>query len=130
MEVGISIKGWSILIVEDSLDLQVQLQVLFQGLGYQVTIASGGNQALSLAQRTSFDVILSDIQMPDGTGIELLKAIRDKGNLTPVLIMTAGTDFSENEILSMGANGFFRKPLNIDRMTAVLEKIHVGRIQD
>ena len=115
--------GPLILVVEDSADLRAQLELFLQSNGYRVVLAISGNEARKLLQISKIDVVLSDIQMPDGSGIELLKSIRSSGNLTPVLIMTARADIAEEDIVSIGGDGFIRKPLDLEKMIAILIKI-------
>ena len=111
----------SILIVEDCADVRSQLQAQLESLGYQVTVAASGNEALETLGAQKFGAVISDIQMPNGTGLVLLEAMRRIGDGTHVIIMTAATDFSKEEIISIGGNGFLRKPININILVSMLE---------
>jgi DNA-binding response OmpR family regulator len=113
----------SILIVDDSADNRAQLEFFLQMMGYRIVVAESGNQALKLLKKSKFDIVLSDIQMPDGSGLELLRSMRSGDDFTPVLIMTARTDIAAEHILSMGGDGFIRKPLNLEKLLVLLIKI-------
>lgn len=62
--------------------------------------------------------------MPEGSGIDLLKFIRGKSDRAPVVLMMTGfVDFSESDLISMGAKVIFRKPVLVEKMLAQLETI-------
>jgi two-component system, cell cycle sensor histidine kinase and response regulator CckA len=80
----------SILLVDDEPMVRSPLARLLQCMGYLVVEASGGAEALLRAQSTPFDVILSDLNMPDMDGLALLQALRDAQLSAPLILMSGG----------------------------------------
>lgn len=101
--------GRTILIVEDSADLQALLINMVKVHGFNVVACDGGVEALEYLAHNHFDLIISDIQMPLGSGLWLLKQLRDSGNKTPLLLITSESVITTAEAIAMGANGFLRK---------------------
>ena len=102
----------SILIVDDSLTARAVFQDYLQSVGHRVQEAENGRQALDLLQKQSFDLVLSDIDMPEMDGLTFLKALRRTYSLTelPVIMLTSH-DSSEKivEALDAGANDYITK---------------------
>ena len=107
------VKKHSILIVDDEVDLCELVAEFFEDAGFKVQKAYSGNQAITLLQSTSFDIVLSDIKMPNGNGIDLLKYIKNNAGNKSIVIMTTGfADISEAEVVALGAKCIIRKPLD------------------
>ncbi len=87
-------KNYKILIVDDESSLREMLSILLQREKYQVDQAADGDAAFIMAMDTNYDLIISDIQMPKMTGIQLLRKLRDRENDVTVLMITA---FSSTE---------------------------------
>lgn len=110
-----------ILIVDDEVDLCELLSFQLVRSGYDVTTAAGGKTAFALFERDPFDLVVTDIRMPNGDGLGLLSAIRNSSRATvPVILMTgfADTDWPKAKLL--GANGFLNKPFHLDELLAVV----------
>lgn len=107
---------YSLLIVDDNQMNRELMSVQLGRLGYSITIAENGQQALDLTEKTPFDMILLDIMMPGINGIEVLSELRKKHSLLnlPIIMVTAD-DGQERIIDAMqkGANDYLIKPLNI-----------------
>lgn len=118
-----SIRGASVLLVEDNdVNIQVQTEFLVQ-MGLKVTIVTDGLQAVELLKTKRFDGILMDYQMPVMDGIEATKAIRRSGNETPIIAMTAAAMQSDKEnCLLAGMNDYVSKPIDFLKMVQVLTK--------
>lgn len=116
-----------ILIIDDEASLRQTLARILQRAGYEVTTAAGGNEGLALVSEHSFDLVYSDIRMPDMNGLELLKIIHTKFPDLPVVLFTAQPDLnSAVEAVRSGATDYLLKPLKpqtiIDRTNSILEK--------
>ncbi|MAS36796.1 MAG: hypothetical protein CL610_22515 [Anaerolineaceae bacterium] len=103
-----------ILVVDDDESVARLLESMLKPY-YRVTLAADGGEALDLLRFTSVDLILSDIDMPEVNGFELLTAIRDTPEYTviPVILLSALSD--SNDVahgLEMGANDYLTKPLD------------------
>ena len=112
-----------ILLVEDNeINREIMLSQL-TAMGYRVDLALEGNEALKLYQKKTYDVILTDIEMPQMNGYELTAEIRrieaNADRTTPILAITASDfDLNEERAVSLGFNGYMLKPLE----TEVLKK--------
>ena len=80
-----------ILIVEDEVKITQALSYLFQKQKIDVDIANDGEEGLILACKDIYDVIVLDIMLPEVDGIQILKAVRNNGLKTPVIMLTAKT---------------------------------------
>ena len=109
----------NILLVEDN---DINLEIMYSqltSLDYKVDTAVNGREALAKFQKQKYDVVLTDIEMPQMNGYELTAAIRrlgkDAGNATPVLAITASEfDLNEERAKSMGFSGYMLKPLDLE----------------
>lgn len=113
-----------ILIVEDEVGI---VQFLQQGLeeeGYQISTAADGAQGYELSQNQHFDLILLDWMLPNMTGIEICKAIREKDKITPIIFLTAKDTVQETiDGLKAGANDYIKKPFSFEELVERI-KIH------
>jgi two-component system chemotaxis response regulator CheY len=115
-----------ILAVDDSASMRQMVAFTLKGAGHDVTEASDGKQALSLAKSKKFDLVLSDVNMPNMDGIALTKELRllPEFKFTPILILTteAGTD-KKQDGKAAGATGWIVKPFNPDQLLATVKKV-------
>jgi DNA-binding NtrC family response regulator len=124
--------GQAILVVDDEAATRRLLGRLLQRDGWRVTLASGGQQALSTLRRESFDVVLTDLVMADLDGLELLTQAKRLDPSTEVVLMTghASVDTAIDAI-RRGAFHYVQKPLNPDEVRTLLrragEKRALGR---
>lgn len=104
----------SVLIVDDNQMMTKTLQDIFRVKGYRAEIAHSGPEALDKVNTTPFDCVLSDIKMPDVSGLELFRAIKTKHPALPVVLMTAyATDKLIEEGLEEGVIAVLTKPLDM-----------------
>ncbi len=118
-----------ILIVEDESQLSKTLSRNFVEEGYQSTAANNGEEALQFINNQKFDVILLDWKMPRMNGIDFLKNLRDSGNDTPVILLTALSRIANKvEAFELGADDYITKPFSFDelhaRVKAVIRRTH------
>jgi len=112
-----------ILIVEDEPVTQQIVRRILESRGYETAVAKDGVEALMQLARRRFDLILSDLLMPDLGGFKLLELLNKKGISTPVVFLTASDDV-EDEIkgLSLGAKDYIHKPVNRDLLLLRVRK--------
>ncbi len=112
-----------ILVVDDERSMQEFLEILFRREGYDVTTAGDVDGALLALGSDDFDVVISDIQMPGRSGIELLQAMREVAPETLVVMITAFAT-TETAIAAMkeGAYDYVTKPFKLDEIRLVVEK--------
>jgi len=115
-------KNYKILIVDDESSLREMLSILLQREKYQVDQAADGDAAFIMAMDTNYDLIISDIQMPKMTGIQLLRKLRDRENDVTVLMITAFSSTEEAvEAMKLGAYDYITKPFKNDEIRLVIK---------
>jgi two-component system response regulator PilR (NtrC family) len=125
----------NLLIVDDELGMRQFLTHLLQREGHTVRVAENGEQALTLLQQQPADLMLSDVRMPDMTGIELLRAARASYPQLEVIMMTAFANVdTAREAFLLGAYDFVQKPFDNDLLketvARALEKISLIKEKD
>jgi FixJ family two-component response regulator len=107
-------KGRNVLVVEDEHTLAFALQESLENIGYEVTVAGNGEEALKCLESKNYGVVVTDLRMPGISGIELLKIIKDSFSKTEVILVTAyGTMDIAVEALRLHAFDFIMKPYPI-----------------
>ncbi len=108
------------LVVDDSMTIRKIIAKTLGELGCGATDeAADGAEAVAVAQRGGFDVILMDWNMPTMSGIEAVKAIRATGDRTPVVMVTTeGEKLRVIEAIKAGANDYLVKPFTPDQLAA------------
>ena len=108
-----------ILVAEDEQDLNMLLQKKLIREGYSVDSCFDGNEALAYLSAAEYDAAVLDIMMPGKSGMEVLEAIRARGDRTPVLFLTA-RDAVEDRVqgLDAGANDYLVKPFSLEELMA------------
>jgi len=111
-----------ILIVDDDKSIRYSLKRIFEEY-YLVMTAQNGEEAISLFQQNSPDLIIMDIRMPGQNGIDLLKEMKAKDPKSLVIVMTAyGTTETAIEAMKWGAFDYILKPFSIPKMKELVEK--------
>lgn len=111
----------NILIVEDDANINALLQEAITGAGYRCTSAFSGTEASMLLSMKSFRLILLDLMLPGLSGEEVLKQIREKGNM-PVIVLTAKDDLDGKiQLLTSGADDYIIKPFEIKEVVARIQ---------
>lgn len=102
-----------LMIVDDDADMRTLLAEYFRRLGFEVTEKESGPAALQAATGTRFDCFIFDVAMPDMSGLELLKKLRDRGIDTPALFLTAH-DLLDDRVAGFeaGADDYLAKPFS------------------
>ncbi|MEM7349552.1 MAG: sigma-54 dependent transcriptional regulator [Acidobacteriota bacterium] len=109
-----------LLVVDDEESLADFLRLLFEKEGYDVRTANSVEEARGQLGERTFDLVLCDILMPDGNGLELLKEIKEKRPTTAVIMMTAyASNQSAIEAMKLGAYNYISKPFNVEELTVV-----------
>jgi len=111
-----------ILIVDDDVAFGVMLRTWFQKHGWDVALASSLEGALREHVAARFDLILSDLRLPDGDGIMLLTELREKKIMTPFIIMTGYADVQTAvNAIKLGAFDYLKKPITPDVLEQKIE---------
>ncbi|MCJ8275973.1 MAG: sigma-54-dependent Fis family transcriptional regulator [Bdellovibrionales bacterium] len=106
-----------ILVVDDEESIREFLDIMLRKEGYDVTCAEDGQQAIDTLKKRSFDLVISDLQMPNVTGIELLQHTKDNyPDLLFMMITAFGTTETAVEAMKMGAYDYVTKPFKLDEV--------------
>ena len=106
-----------ILIAEDDRELRQLFSYVLTKNGYAVKGVSNGNEALDAMDNDYFDLIITDIMMPIMDGYTLVQQLRDTGNITPVLMITAKDAFDDmSQGFVSGTDDYMVKPVNVNEM--------------
>jgi CheY-like chemotaxis protein len=112
-----------ILVVEDHDDTLRSMKMLLKRLGYEVLVAENMTDALRIAEEQPFDILLSDIGLPDGNGLELLKKIRARRNVPALALSGFGMDEDIDRSREAGFSDHLTKPVSIDRLQAAIAQL-------
>lgn len=108
-----------ILIIEDEIKLQNQIRQQLESVGYMVDTCSDGEEGLFFATEYPLDAAIIDIGLPGKSGLEIIKALREQGNLLPILILTARSGWQDKvQGLEMGADDYLTKPFQMEELQA------------
>lgn len=106
-----------LLIVEDDQQLQQMFIRILSKHGYSSVGVSNGQLALDALDKDYFDLIITDIMMPEMDGFELVQQLRDVGNIIPILMITAKDAFDDMSLgFRYGVDDYMVKPININEM--------------
>ncbi len=115
-----------LLLIDDEPKLLQSLTTIFTGEGYDVDVAKMGDEGEKLFRQGKYDLILTDLMMPDQTGIDLMKKFLEYDPDASIMLMTAyGTVETAVEAMKLGALDYISKPFSVEEIT-----IRVARIMD
>jgi CheY-like chemotaxis protein len=121
----------TILIVEDEAALRKVMERELRGAGHIVTSAVNGRDAIRLLDNASFDVVISDLIMPEADGFEVIRRLRQKTPRIPVILTTGGGSGSAALYLEMakqmGAAETLAKPFTIDQLREAVDRLDPGK---
>ncbi|HKR54655.1 MAG TPA: sigma-54 dependent transcriptional regulator [Gemmatimonadales bacterium] len=113
----------SILVVDDESGILQTLQILLKNEGFDVTTAQGGKAGLEALKAHAPDIVLTDVRMPQVTGIDILAAVRQQDPETPVILMTAQASLQTAiQAVNEGAFYYIQKPFSNDDMVAICRR--------
>jgi two-component system chemotaxis response regulator CheY len=115
-----------VLAVDDSKTMRDMVSFTLKGAGYDVVEADDGKNALSKVGNDRFDLVITDVNMPNMDGISLVKELRRNAAFrsTPILILTTeADDAKKQEGRAAGATGWLVKPFDPDKLLQVVQKV-------
>ena len=116
----------SILAVDDSASMRQMVSFTLKGAGYDVTEAKDGQEALNIAKSGKFNLVITDVNMPNMDGITLTKELRSLPAYKFIPILTLTTESSGEKKTAgrqAGATGWIVKPFNPDQLLATVKKV-------
>ncbi len=113
-----------ILVIDDEIDIRESLETLLSLDGYSVDLAENAEEGLRKAEAGNYDLILLDLMMPDRSGMDVLREVRERDTETPIFMITAyGSVEVAVQALKTGANDYFSKPWDNEKLL-----IEIGRM--
>ena len=108
-----------ILVIEDEIKLQNQIRQKLEAAGCMVDTCGDGEEGLFFATEYPLDAAIIDIGLPGKSGLEIIKALRERGSLLPILILTARSSWQDKvQGLEMGADDYLTKPFQMEELQA------------
>jgi DNA-binding NtrC family response regulator len=115
--------GARLLVVDDEASIRDMLAFFFHKRGFEVLTASSFAEGVAAAGRLTPDVVLSDIKMPDGNGLDLLRKVKSDSPKVPVIMITAHTSTQDAiEAMKAGAVDYIAKPFNMEELAMIVDR--------
>jgi len=113
----------SILVIDDESGILQTLKILLKNNGFHVELAQGGKAGLEAIDSTTPDIVLTDVRMPQVTGIDVLRAAQEQDAETPVILMTAQASLqSAIQAVNQGAFYYIQKPFSNDDLLTICRR--------
>lgn len=113
-----------VLVVDDTKNIRILLKKCLELEGHTVVAAENGKSALSVMEKQAFDLVFLDVRMPEISGTEVLRQMRELGIETPVIMITAfGTVKNAVECTRLGAVAYLQKPFTENKVRQVMETV-------
>ncbi|MDP8222001.1 MAG: sigma-54 dependent transcriptional regulator [Candidatus Lernaella stagnicola] len=112
-----------VLVVDDEVSMREFLEIFLAKAGYEVITAAGGKTACELLDRHRFDLVITDLRMPEVDGMQVLKKAKQVDSAMPVLMVTAyASHETAVQAMKEGALDYFTKPFNVDEVRLIVSK--------
>lgn len=114
-----------ILIVDDSATIRDSLSKLLGGAGYNVHAAGSGKEALAICEENSFDLMISDLNMPVMDGLTLVGTVRKMPGkrFMPIIILSSENDSQKEGVKLAGASGWISKPFKPEQVISIVKMV-------
>ncbi len=112
-----------LLVIEDDIDLREGLHFSFTGDGYEVFDAGNKKEGMQEIKKGIYDLVLLDCNLPDGTGFELCKEVRQFSTIPIIMLTARDTEMDEIKALDLGVNDYLSKPFSLGVLKARMKRI-------
>lgn len=115
-----------VLTVDDSKTIREMVSFTLKNAGYEVLEAEDGKHALSVVANQTIDIVITDLNMPNMNGLDLIRSLRADARFkfTPILMLTTESDDNKKgEGKAAGATGWIVKPFNPEKLIQVVQKV-------
>ena len=113
---------YNILIVDDEVALASLIAEELADYGYEIFVANCGNDALAIIAAENITLVISDMKMPNGSGVELVEKAVELSPRPPIFLMMTGfADITEDELKKKGAERLLEKPIKCDELAKIIE---------
>jgi PAS domain S-box-containing protein len=118
------LKTLNLLFVEDNLDVLPFAKEFFERFFKKVDIATNGKEALDLLKKNHYDILITDLVMPELDGFELIKIVKEKYPEIYIVVLSAFFDTDTLlQMIYLGVDGFLIKPINLDNFLKIMKKV-------
>ena len=119
-----------VLIVDDEPAIRRFVRTTLSVQGYEVLEAEDGRTALEVARRSSVDILVLDLGLPDVDGFEVIRTLREGGSTVPIIVLSSRTDEAGKvKALDLGADDYVMKPFGVDELLARIRAALRHRLQ-
>jgi two-component system KDP operon response regulator KdpE len=115
--------GAKILVIDDEKSIRRFLEISLQSQGYALYLAKSATEGIRICDDQHPDIVILDLGLPDMTGLDVLKKIREKSNVPIIILTVNNTDKEKETLLDSGADDYLTKPFS---MTELLARIRVA----
>src|SRR5215472_12233830 len=113
-----------VLVVDEEADIREGLELLLTSEGFTVDLAQNGTEGLQQMESRAYDLVLLDLMMPDRSGMDVLRDVRERDRETPIFMITAyGSVQAAVDALKLGANDYFSKPWDNEKLVIEIERM-------
>ncbi len=117
-----------ILVIDDEAEIRESLEALLDLEGYQVDLAQNATEGERRFESRAYDLVLLDLMMPDKSGMEVLRDIRERDRHTPIFMITAyGTVEAAVQAVKLGANDYLPKPWDNEKLLIEIDRVIAGQ---
>src|SRR5579863_36390 len=114
----------AVLVVDDEAAMRTALEASFRRNGWSVTTASGASEALAKFRLSPCPLVVTDVRMPDGNGLQVMQGVREMAPSTAVIFLTAfGTVNEAVQAIKDGACDYLMKPVSFDKLKETAERV-------
>ena len=120
----------NILAIDDQKIIRDLLESIFQGLGHDIKVASSGKEGLAFFQQDGFDLVITDLGMPEMSGWEVSQRVKEIRKETPVVMITGwGVSFDSEKIKEFGVDYLLPKPFKVEQLSKLIEQIRDEKLK-
>jgi DNA-binding NtrC family response regulator len=117
-----------VLVIDDEIEIRESLEALLDMEGYEVDLAPNAAEGERKLESRAYDLVLLDLMMPDKSGMEVLRDIRERDRHTPIFMITAyGTVEAAVQAVKLGANDYLPKPWDNEKLLIEIERVIAGQ---
>lgn len=119
---------YAVLLVDDDKEFRKAMKKMFERSGYKIAIACDGQEALDVLSEREFDLIISDLRMPNIDGLEMMGELRRRGLDVPIIFLTAfGEVESYMDLMNLGAFEYVHKPVKSKEILEIARRAIASR---
>ena len=113
-----------VLLIEDNRAVAEMIKLLLSGKGFNIAAADCGQDGIDLAKRYNYDIIILDLQLPDISGLQVLRTLRSSAITTPVMVLSGNMVVDAKvKALGIGADDYLTKPFHKDELIARIQAV-------